>query len=137
VLPVGAGQGHHVPGGLEQILGLHLAAAVQEGRKHGLVDHRLELGADEALGGLGDSPQVEVLADHGHALAAQVHLQDLLTLGRRGQVEEEELVETPFAQELGRQARDGVGGGEDEHRRLLLLHPGEEGGQHPAGGVAA
>ena len=55
-------------------------------------------------------------------------------LGR--EVDEEDLVEAPLAQQLRRQARDVVGGGDDEHVGALLLQPGQERAEQPLGDAA-
>src|SRR5205823_7233619 len=60
------------------------------------------------------------------AASAKVDGEDLLALTGRGQVHEEQLVEAAFAQQLRRQVADLVRGGDNEHRLLLLLEPGEE-----------
>src|SRR5437867_4485576 len=52
------------------------------------------------------------------------------------QVDEENLVKTTFAQQLGRELRNVVGGGYDEDGRALLREPGQESAKH-AGGRSA
>ena len=63
-------------------------------------------------------------------------VEDLPPLRRGGQVDEEDLVEAALAEQLGRELLDPVRGGDHEHRRGLLLQPGEERAEH-AGGHAA
>jgi hypothetical protein len=46
--------------------------------------------------------------------------------GRVGQVHEEDLVESSLPEELGREARDVVGGGNYEHVAAPILEPRKE-----------
>ena len=48
-----------------------------------------------------------------------------------GQVHEEDFVQPSFAQQFGRQVRNVVGGGDDEHRGALLRKPGQKRAEHP------
>ena len=61
-----------------------------------------------------------------HAAAAEVNLEDLDPLVVQRQVDEEDFVETSFANHFGGQQVDAVGGGGDEEAARLLLHPGQE-----------
>jgi hypothetical protein len=66
----------------------------------------------------------------------QVDRQDLLADLACGQVDEEDLVEAALPEQFGRQHVDPVGGGDDEHRITLLLHPREQRADDPRGGAA-
>ena len=66
------------------------------------------------------------------AALAKMDPEDLGALRRARQVDEEELVEAPAAQQLGRDAGHVVRGRHHEDRRLLLGQPGEEGAEHAA-----
>src|SRR5690606_1488360 len=57
--------------------------------------------------------------------------QDFGGLAGAGVVDEENLVESALAEQLGRKARDVVSRRDDEHRRGLLLQPGEQGPKQP------
>ena len=52
--------------------------------------------------------------------------------GGRGQVDEEDLVESALAHQFRRQRGDVVRGGDDEHARALLREPREERAEHAA-----
>ncbi len=54
-----------------------------------------------------------------------------MTLHIRWQVEKEYLVEAPAPQQFRRQAGNVVGGGDDEYRLGFLLHPRQDGAEHP------
>jgi hypothetical protein len=76
-----------------------LSAAIGVGVVEGFVDRLLDLGAGVAVGGGGESCQVKV---RGVAAAfGQVDVEDRLALGEAGEVDEEQLVEAAFAQQLG------------------------------------
>ena len=56
--------------------------------------------------------------------------EDIRAHRRIRQVDEEQLVEPALAHQLRRQAVDGVRGGNHEHRRLALGHPGQQSAEH-------
>src|SRR5690606_16097652 len=97
---------------------------VVERGDHGL----LELRAAERLRLPGE--RVEIEAPRVPVAALEVDLQDVAALLHPGQIDEEDLVEAALAQQLRRQALDAVGGGHHEHRRGLLLEPGEQRSEH-------
>ena len=53
-----------------------------------------------------------------------------------GQIDEEHFIEPSFAQELGREFGNIVGGRHHEHRFFLFLHPAQERAEHPGGSAA-
>ena len=69
------------------------------------------------------------------ATSVQVQLEDALAFIRAGEVEQEDFVEAPFAQQFWRQSVDAVGRRNHEDRRLLLCHPSEHAGQHALAGA--
>ena len=66
----------------------------------------------------------------------QLQIEDGAPLGRVGQVEQKDLIETALAQQFAGQPLHAVGGGHHEHGAALLRHPGEQAGQHPLAGAA-
>src|SRR5205823_14356959 len=97
--------------------------ALGEGEMKAGDDRLLDLAAAESLGDLGQLSDVEASSV---ALAArQMDGPDLPPLGARRQVDEEDLVEAPLAQQLGWQRFDLVRRRYHEYRGRLLLQPGE------------
>src|SRR5690606_11100419 len=97
-----------------------------KGKVHGLEDRLLDLRPVEALALKGELIHIE-LAQAVGANLAQMHLKDLAPLALARQVDKEDLVEAALAQNLRRQRLNRVSRGGDEHRRLLLLHPRQDG----------
>src|ERR1051325_4730896 len=64
---------------------------------------------------------------------AQVDIEDLCPLILIRQADKEDLIETALANEFSRQQIDAVGCCRYKDHRLLLLHPGKEGGEDPRG----
>jgi len=87
--------------------------------------HRLlHLGAAETLGRGGELFYIEVIRPE--AALFQVDIEEGCPRLVIRQVDEEYLVEAPFAQQLWGQQVYVVGGGGQERAVLALLHPGEE-----------
>ena len=101
---------------------------------HG-ADHKLlQLGSAEALGAARQFGNLEFLRVA--ASAGEVDGEDLFALFQLRQVDEEDFVEAALAQELRRQGAHIVGGGDEEDRLGLFLHPGEKGAEDAGGGAA-
>ena len=91
-----------------------------EGGDDGLFDFRTA----ETVTGSGQPVQIEVA--RGLLPQLQVDGENGAALWFGRQVHEKDLVESAFAQELGRRVLEIVGGGDDKNRVLLFLEPGEE-----------
>mgnify|MGYP003339983669 CR=1 FL=1 len=102
-------------------------------RHHGFDHHLLQLRAGEPCGAVYHHLQGEPVL---RSPPLQLQIEDGAPLGRVGQVEQKDLIETPFAQQFAGQPLHAVGGGHHEHGAALLGHPGEQAGQHPLAGAA-
>ncbi len=59
--------------------------------------------------------------------------EDALALVNVGEIDEEDFVETSFAQQFGWESGDVVGGGDDEDGRAFFLQPRDEGTEGACG----
>ena len=104
---------------------------------------RVVEGADDCLFDLGTAEfrarrrqhwEVEIV---GIAIAlGQMYAKDLTPFLVQRQVNVEDLVQPPFAQQFGRQLGNVVGGGDHEDGRVLFGKPREEGAKHARRGAA-
>jgi hypothetical protein len=129
LLPHGARQRHQARGDGDQIVLGHFPV-LQPRLGQSRYDALLDFGPGPAVGELGQ--QVEVEPGRIDAAPAEVDSENLEALFLERQVDEEDLVEAAFADHLGGQQVDAVGGGGDEKPARLLLHPGQEEGENAA-----
>src|ERR1035437_4823680 len=104
-----------------------LMESLVEGLDNHLFDHR----AGKTVGVCRQRVQVKTV---GRAFSPlQMDGKDLTAFGSRGQIDKENFVQPPFAQELRRQHKDVVGGGGDKDRLFLFLKPRQKSRKHTGG----
>ncbi len=129
----GDGEGWGFFEGVEEEVGGEVGfggEGVEEGGDDGLFD----FAAGVAFGGFDEGGDVELLRV---AFALdEVDAENLRAGVGDGEIDEEDFVEAAFAEELGGEGFDVVGGGDEEDGGGVLLHPGEEGAEHAFGEAA-
>ena len=95
--------------------------AFDVGFVHGVDEDGFDFSTGELLAGTGQDDGVVVAWFA--AVAGDDDVPYLRTLPGVGEIDEEHFVEATFAQELGWELADVVGGGDDEDGFLFFLHP--------------